>query len=111
TNDDAVRTHTQTVDYQLALRHGAFAFNVWRARFQSNNVFLVKLQFGCVFDRDDALFVRNVRGKDIEKSRLAGTCSARNKDIETGFYAPSQELTHGLCKRPIMDDSVCRNAL
>ena len=55
TDDDAVGTHTQGVDHELALLDGALAFHVGRTRFQARHVFLPQLQFRRVFDRDDAL--------------------------------------------------------
>ena len=43
------------VDDQIANLDGALAFDVGRARFQARHVRLVELQFGRVFDGDDAL--------------------------------------------------------
>ena len=48
---------------KLALLDGALAFDVGRTRFEPHDVFLVKLQFGGVFDGDDALAVGNDRTK------------------------------------------------
>jgi len=59
-NDDAVRTHTQTVYDQLTLSHLPFTFDVWWARLQTDNMFLVELQFRCIFDSDDSLFIGNM---------------------------------------------------
>ena len=56
--DDAVGTHTQGVDDQLALPDGALAFDVGRAALQARHVLLLDLQFGGVFDGDDALAAR-----------------------------------------------------
>jgi hypothetical protein len=54
-DDDAVRTHTQTVLHQVALSHFSLAFHVHRPGFQTDHVRLLQLQFGGVFNRDDAL--------------------------------------------------------
>ena len=54
-DDDAVGTHTQGVDDQLALANRALAFDVGRPGFEPRHVLLVQLQFGRVFDRHDAL--------------------------------------------------------
>ena len=54
-DDDAVGTHTQGVDHQLALADGALAFDVGRPRLEPRDVLLVQLQLGGVLDRDDAL--------------------------------------------------------
>ena len=40
-----VRAHTQTVDEQLALHHGAFALNVRRPSFEAHAMPLLQLQF------------------------------------------------------------------
>ena len=55
-DDDAVGTHTQAVDQQFALADGAVAFEVRRTGFQARHVRLLQLQFGRVFDGDDAFF-------------------------------------------------------
>ena len=57
-DDDAIGPHTQGVDQQLALLDRALAFDVRRPRFEPGDVLLVELQFGRVFDRDDALVAR-----------------------------------------------------
>ena len=51
------------VDDQLPLMDGALAFDVGRPRFQPHDVLLVELQFGGVFDGDDAFAVRKCRTK------------------------------------------------
>ncbi len=55
---DAVGTHTQAVDQQFALAHRAVAFEVGRTGFETRHVRLLQLQFGRVFDGDDAFFGR-----------------------------------------------------
>ena len=59
TDDDAIRAHTQRVHQQLALANGAFAFHVGRSGFEPDHVFLTKLKLGRVFDRHDAIAVRD----------------------------------------------------
>ena len=54
-HDDAVGAHTQAVDHQLPLAHRALAFDVGRPGFQAHHVLLLHLQFGRVFNGDDAL--------------------------------------------------------
>jgi len=49
-DDDAVRTHTQGVDDQIALRDDARAFDVYGARFETNHVILLHLQLGSILD-------------------------------------------------------------
>ena len=54
-DDDAVWTHTKRVANEVALRDFAFAFDVGRARFETDDVRLLQLQLGGIFDGDDAL--------------------------------------------------------
>ncbi len=54
-DDDAIRTHTQGVDDQLALPNVSLAFDVGRTRFQPHHVPLTQHQFRRVFNRHDAL--------------------------------------------------------
>ncbi len=74
--DDPIRTHTEGVDYQLPLPHGALAFNVWRARFQPDDVLLAQLQFRRIFNRDNAFAIGNVGRKDVQHRRFSGTRAA-----------------------------------
>ena len=53
-DDYAIRTHTQTVFDQIAGIHFALAFDIHGACFESHHVRLLQLQFGRVFDGDDA---------------------------------------------------------
>ena len=54
-DDDPVRPHTQGVDDQFALTHRSLPFHVRRTAFQANNVLLLQLKFGRIFDGHDAL--------------------------------------------------------
>ena len=71
-DDDAVGAHTQCVYDELPLSDGAFAFDVRRARLEPRDVLLVQLQFGRVFDRDDALAVADESGEHVQERRIAG---------------------------------------
>ena len=75
-NNDAVRTHTQAVDEQLPLADGSVAFDIGRPGFKAHDVLLRKLQFSCIFDRDNAFVLGNVLRQDIEKCGLAGARAA-----------------------------------
>ena len=57
-DDDPVGPHTQGVAHQVGGRDRALAFDVRRAGFEPHDVVLLQLQFGRVFDRDDAVVVR-----------------------------------------------------
>ncbi len=52
---DAIRTHSQAIAKQLALRHLSLPFDVGRPCLESYDVRLLQLQFGRVLDGDDAL--------------------------------------------------------
>ncbi len=84
-DDDAVRTHAQTVANQRALRHVAFAFDVGRARLQAHHVRLLQLQLRCVLDGDNAFVSRNERRQNIEQRRLAASRSARDDEFDLGL--------------------------
>src|SRR5713226_120969 len=73
---DAIGTHAQAVDYELAHADRAFALDVGRASFQTDDVFLLELQFGRIFDGYDALRIRDVSGKNIENRGFAGAGSS-----------------------------------
>ncbi len=81
-DDDAVRTHTQRVDHQIALADGALAFDVGRPGLEAHHVTLPQLQLGRVFDRDDALVLADEAGQDVEQRRLAGAGAARDDDVQ-----------------------------
>src|SRR5229473_6077189 len=82
---DAIRTHTETVDDELALPHRTLAFNVGGTRFQPYDMFLLQLQLGRILDGDDAIGIRDVSGKNVEKRGLAGAGSSRNEQVQAAL--------------------------
>src|ERR1035441_383628 len=78
--NDAVRTHTETVDEQLALANGALPFNVGRAGFKAHDVLLRKLQFGGVFNGDDALALRVIVRENVEEGGFSGASAAGDEE-------------------------------
>jgi hypothetical protein len=54
---NAIGAHTQAINHQLPLTHGAFSFNVWGPRLQPHHVFLLQLQFRRILDGNDTLGV------------------------------------------------------
>ena len=86
-DDDAVGPHTQAVDQQLALPHRAVAFEVGGPGFQTRHVRLLQLQFGRVFDGDDALLARDEAGERVEQGGFAGAGSARDDDVQARLHA------------------------
>ena len=83
-DDDPLGTHTQGVLHQVGGRDRALAFDVRRARFQPHDVLLLELQFGRVFDRDDALVVRNEARQRVEQRRFAGAGAAGDDRCSAG---------------------------
>jgi len=65
-DDDAVGAHAKAVNQQLTLADGSEPFDVRRPGLQSNDIFLRELQFGCVFDCDNAFVFRDVSGQDVQ---------------------------------------------
>ena len=100
---DAVGTHTQAVDDQLPLPHRALAFDVGRARFQADDVLLLELQFGGVFDGDDAVGVGNVSREHIQQSRLAGAGSAGDQNVQPAFHHGREQFQHRLGEGLVLD--------
>ena len=58
TYDDAVGSHAQRIDDQVAYRHLAFAFRIAWTRFEAGNIWMrMKAQLGRILNRHDALLV------------------------------------------------------
>src|SRR5208283_3262346 len=91
-NDDPVRPHAQRIDDQLALPYGPAPFHVRRPALQANNVFLLQLEFGGVFDGDNVFGVPNVAAHHIQQRRLAGAGTAGDDNIELRPYCSLQDL-------------------
>ena len=66
TDQDPIRAHPEAVAKQLPDRQLAFAFDVGRPVLQGDDVRVVDLQLGGVFDRDHALVVRDEARDDVE---------------------------------------------
>ena len=102
-DDDAVGTHTQGVDHELARSHGALALDVGRPRLEPHDVPLAQHQFRRVLDRDDALVVRDEARQDVEQRRLAGAGAARHDDVQPAVHGRLQEVEHRLRQRLALD--------
>ncbi len=74
----------------------ALAFDVGRAGFQADDVLLLELQFGGVFDGDDALGVRDEAGENVEQRGLAGAGAAGDEHVQAGLHDRRQQLEHRL---------------
>ena len=82
-NDDAVRTHTQWcwMATSLRWRTAPLPSMFWRTAPGADNVLLLHLKFGGIFDRDDALVVTDVSAHYVQQSRLASARAAGNDDV------------------------------
>ena len=105
-DDDAIRTHTQGVDHEVALPDRALAFDVGRPRLEPDDVALPHHQLGGVLDRDDALEVRDEAGEHVEQRRLAGAGAARHDDVQPAGDRRAQEIEHRLRHRLALDEVV-----
>ncbi len=101
--DDAVGTHTQGVDHEIALADVALALDVRRPRLEPHDVPLPQQQFGRVFDRHDALVVGDEARQHVQQRRLAGAGAARDDDVETACDGGVQEVEHRLAERLALD--------
>src|SRR5262249_21730116 len=79
------------------------ALDVRRASLEPEDMPLVELQLGRVFDRDDALAVRN-RGRDgVKERRLSGTRTARDEAVQLCLNAAREEVDRLLGQRADVD--------
>ncbi len=62
-----------------------------------------ELQFGGVFDGDDAVGVGDVSGEHIQQSRLAGASSTGDQDVEAPFHHGREQFEHRLGEGLILD--------
>ncbi len=98
-HDNAVGTHTQTVDHQLPLPHSALAFDVWGAGLQPHHMLLLQQQFSGVLDGHDAFGIRNEAGKHIQQSCFAGASAAGDQNIQASLHHGGKQLQHGFGER------------
>ena len=66
-------------------------------------MFLLELEFGSVFDGNDALDVRNVTGEDIQKSSFSRAGTAGDQKIQTTLDHDRKQLQHGFREAVILD--------
>ena len=91
-DDDAFRSHTQAVAYQIAHGDLAFAFEVGRPRFQAHDMGLLQLQFGGVFAGDDALVVIDELRKAVEQRGFARTGAAGDQRVDAAAADDTQDF-------------------
>ena len=80
-DEDAVGSHSQAVAKQLPDGELALAFHVGWTVLERDDVGVIDLQLGCVFDGDHALVVRDEARDDVERRGLAGAGSAGDQDV------------------------------
>ena len=88
-------THTESVDDELALTDGALAFDVRRAALQAADVLLLDLEFGGVFDGDDALIGRDEAGEHVEQRGFTGAGTAGDDDVQACADSAFEQVEHG----------------
>ena len=66
-------------------------------------MFLLELQFGGVFDGDDALDVGNVAGENIEQSGFAGAGTAGDEQIQASLDHDREQFEHGFGEGVILE--------
>ena len=96
---DAVGAHAQRVDHELALLHGALAFDVGRPCLEPHHVPLPQHELGGVFDGDDALAIGDEAREHVQEGGLAGARAARHDHVQPRTDAAAQEVDHGLGER------------
>src|ERR1035437_4141426 len=92
--DDSIGAHAKRIDDEFALADGAFAFEVGRPALEARDVFLFDLEFGGVFDGDDALRGGDESREYIEQRGLAGAGASRDDDVEPSADCAAQDFEH-----------------
>ena len=105
--DDAIRTHTQCIDDELALLDGPVAFDVGRPRLKPDDMLLLDLEFSRVFYGDNALIRRDITGKDVEQRGLTAAGSTRDNDVEPRLDRSLQHLQHGRRQHLVAQQIFC----
>src|SRR6202041_431608 len=80
----------------------AFAFDVGSPSFEANDVLLLELQLGGVFDGHNALYVGNVAGKHVEQSGLTGAGAAGDEQIQSSLDHDGKQFQHGFGESVIL---------
>ncbi len=93
-DDDAIGAHAQCVFHQIADADLAASFDVGRTRFHAHDVVLIEIEFGRVFDGDDALVARKKMREHVEQRRLARAGAAADDDVQPRLDARAQEVAH-----------------
>ena len=90
-DDDPVGAHPEGVADEVTNRHLAATLDVRRPRLERDDVRLMQAELGRVFDRDQALLVRDERGQDAEERRLAAAGATADDEVGTSSDARREE--------------------
>ena len=92
--DHPVGTHAQRVLDEIALADFAAAFDARRSGFHAADMRLLQLQFGGVFDRDQALGLRDEGRERVEHGRLARAGAAGNDQGDARAHRGGKQFGH-----------------
>ena len=93
-DDDAVRTHPQGVDQQVAHRDLAGALGAHGPRLQAHDVRLLHLKLRRVLDGDEPLAVGDLARERVHEGGLAGAGAAADEDVEPRLHPDAEQLRH-----------------
>ena len=91
-DDDAVRTHSETVLHEVADRYRTLPLDVRGTGLEPHDMRLLQPKFRRVLDRHDTLVLGNVAGQEVEERRLAGSRAAGDDDVLAEPHAQLHEL-------------------
>ena len=107
-NDDSVGTHSKRILYEFALSDLALAFCVGRPGFQAAHVRLLQLEFGRIFDRDQALVGWNIVRQCVEHRGFAAAGTTGNYNRHFPAHRGSQRVDHWGLDRPNFSQRIHR---
>ncbi len=97
--DDSFGAHTEAVSNQVPGSNFAFTLYIRWSGLQTNDVRLLQLQLGGIFDRYDPLAIRYVASQNIQYRRLSCTGAAGDKDIQARLDNGRENLSNLCCHR------------
>ena len=103
TDHDPVGAHTQRVADEVTDGDCAAAFDVGRAGFQTDEMFLMKLEFGGIFDGDDTFAVRQKTAEYVEQCGFTGTGTSGDDDVFANGNTYCQKVHHIVGDRTEVD--------
>ena len=95
-DDDAVGTHTKSVDDQIPDLDRPVALDISGPGFHPRHVCLAQAKFGGVLDGDDPLVLRNIARKHVQKCRLTAARAAGDNNVQPCADAGLEQFQHAL---------------